>query len=1063
MPIEDKIVNCSLILEAFGNAKTIRNYNSSRFGKYVRIWMEKTAKKIREADITNYLLEKSRISMQALGERNYHIFYHFLRGASQSLLDQFSLTKDLNYYEYLNKSGCYDAENIDDIALFQGVCDCFDQMKFNKEEIFTIWSVLAAILKLGNLEFNDAEKTDDKPCKIINEALFVEISKLLSIETEILRSALTIKMRITDKEKFFCPLEKYECVSVRDSFSKCLYDKVFNWIIKRLNLSIRNEKIDVENKNLSIGLLDIFGFEDFKINSLEQFCINFTNEKLQQLYINYIFKSEQKEFIEQGLENSFGQITYQDNQAVIDLFDKPPYGIFLLLDESTTLKSSEDKRLLETIVKTHKENICFKAPKSVIETFLIQHSAKNVEYNITGFRRKNKDEINQEIEDAIINSKDPNIYNVYMGECMKNKEKEEALEESKELMIMKSITMTSMEKSKGPSKNLKSSMNSKILGESKSSPKRTGKSMGGIDKFLGTKFRNQMRQLMDELMQCDAHFIRCLKPNEEKKSDCFVNMTALLQIRYLGLLDAIKIRKNTYPARREYKDFYQKYQEILKGRGGKNYIQEIKEGNYRYLSEEIVRIGLGEEKNNEILYGKHKIYLKADAEDLIDTIFVKMWKKKQEMVKKIWKQYKVYRWRSCLLKKLNVLYKRMKKFRKFQAICKGKRIRKRFNDKKKAVGHILTINKTIMRKLLNYFFRKYQNMCKLKSLCLIAQKKQREKNIKEKFERVEKIYDRGKKGDWGFLKKQCDLKKKCALEKQRNEEEELKKKMKEEEERRIILEKKRKEEEKLKKKQKEDEENSIIEKQRKAREELKKKDEEKTILIEKQRKKDEELKKKNEENKVLFEKQRKDDEELMRNLEEKKVLLEKQIKEEEKLKKKEEENIILREKQRNNEKELNKKQKEEEEYKLSLEKQRKEDELNRLDQKQKAELLLAKNVEEPIKVEKISNVENYQELSLKKEFSKVNNSSKMEKYEDLIKKEEKNSEEPANLHQSSNTDKPKFTNEMVTPKRNITPTKQNSSFQDRLKMFNQPKSANETPVKSKKYKIILNLHYFFLF
>ena len=819
--------------------------------------MQRRTRKIQEADIINYLLEKSRVSMQSAGERNYHIFYHFLRGSSKEMLQKFGLTNDLKYYEYLNKSGCYDAEKIDDISLFHGVCDCLDQMKFSQDEVNAIWSVLATILKLGNLEFDDAKKTDTNPCKILNEPLFDQISQLLCIDKEILRSALTIKTRITDKEKFLCPLDKNECFSVRDSFSKCLYDKVFNWMIRRLNVAIRNEEENqTPNECRSIGLLDIFGFEDFKVNSLEQFCINFTNEKLQQLYINYIFKSEKREFIEEGLENCLGQISYQDNQPVIDLFDKPPFGIFLLLDESTTLKSSEDKRLLETIVKTHKDNVCLKAPKSVYETFIVCHSAKNVEYNVIGFRKKNKDEINPEIQEAVTNSKNFNIYNIYMGEC--ELESSRSLEESKEFLM--------------------------------GSPKRVGKSMGGQDKFLGTKFRTQMRSLMEELMSCDAHFVRCIKPNEEKLSDFFVPSTVLSQIRYLGLLDSIKVRKNTFPARKEFKDFFKKYQVLLRTKGCKDYSKEIKNQEFSFLSKEIIKIALGEfVGDSEVLYGKTKIYLKAETEDKIDKIFLKMWKEKREKALKILKQFRVYRYKTVVLEKLKMLYRRMMKFRKIQDICRGKIQRRRYLRKKKGAMKFANIMKKqglkvllkqfnklkrickeimkwqqkkkmaqqfcllrakVKKTQLEFFAKKYRNQAKAKTMA-IERKKENEKlqKLREEEEKIKKLKEQEEKAKKIELERQQKLKE--DEEKARKLENERQQRMKEEAEKAKKLEDER---DQIKKKQ-EAEAERTKKQQEKASEKQKNEEMLKEVLQKKKQKEETLFKKQNEE--ALLKKQEK--------------------------------------------------------------------------------------------------------------------------------------------------------------------------------------------------------------
>lgn len=316
-------------------------------------------------------------------------------------------------------------------------------------------------------------------------------------------------------------MTKQDCEFARDSLAKDLFEKLFNWLVKRLNFTIIPSSDLDPNANLeklnseryAIGLLDIFGFECFILNSLEQFCINYTNEKLQQLYISYVFKAEEKEFINEGLEKFICDLNFKDNQTVIDLMDLHPTGIFHFIDEICAVNGTDDN-LVNKIRTVHKTNVKFQIPKLTKDSFILVHTAKNVEYNINGFRNKNKDELTKIVTEAIYSSTFPEIVKIFKGS------KDEVLNDEQP------------------------------------------KNKKNTDKYLGAKFRLQMKELMSELLSCDCHFIRCIKPNEQIKKDFWVPSLALAQIRYLGVLDSIKVRRDSFPVRRVYKIFYQKYGEM---------------------------------------------------------------------------------------------------------------------------------------------------------------------------------------------------------------------------------------------------------------------------------------------------------------------------------------------------------------------------------------------------------------------------------------------------------------------------------------------------------------------
>ena len=430
----------------------------------------------------------------------------------------------MSAFEYLNKSDCYDVPNIKDELLYKDVKESFQAMKFTPEEENAIWCIVSSVLHIGNIIIDDSAFDNDKPCSLKNEESLKIAAGLLKINYESLYKSFLFKTRDVMKQVIESPMQKADCEFARDTLSKDLYEKLFVWLVKKLNFIIMpNEdlKNDVDPAKLdasrfAIGLLDIFGFEVLKINSLEQFCINYTNEKLQQLYISYVFKAEEKEFIKEGLEKYIVDLNFQDNQTVIDLIDLYPLGIYHLIDENCAIAGTDDT-LIQKIRNTHKANTRFQTPKLTNNTFIIIHTAKNVEYHINGFRGKNKDEMSKLMNDTLNTSSFLEFVKIFKG-------------------------LTGIEKDL---------VKDNVVKEKKAT-----------DKFLGAKFRQQMKDLMNELTSCDCHFIRCIKPNEQKQKGLWVPMLSLTQIRYLGVLDSIKVRKDSFPLRRDYRLFYQKYGEM---------------------------------------------------------------------------------------------------------------------------------------------------------------------------------------------------------------------------------------------------------------------------------------------------------------------------------------------------------------------------------------------------------------------------------------------------------------------------------------------------------------------
>jgi len=585
---------------------------------------------------------------KAVGERNYHIFYHLLRGATIDKLNELCLTfdgkVDMTKFEYLRKAQCYEVAKIDDVGLYKEVVESFQTMNFSEKEQDAIWQITSACLQLGNVDFDEKTFNDSisfllycnfvaTPCGLLGEQFVKNAAKLLHVKTEDLAHCLRHKIRTVGKEVIVSTMKKDDCNTARDSLAKELYNRLFNWLVKRLNYTILPEE-DMKpgaNKQLlaesrfRIGLLDIFGFEVFEFNSLEQFCINYTNEKLQQLYINYIFKAEEREFRNEDLADYLSELSFKDNQIVIDLMDKAPTGVFSLLDESCSVNSTDDALLKNIISKNQGKNDRLTIPKLSRDVFMIHHTAKDVIYNINGFRAKNRDELNSNIEECISGSSFPEIVNIFKG----------------------------------------------IFGNEKEEETGTQKKGGAAGKFLGAKFRIQMNELMNELQSCNCHFIRCLKPNEKKEPKLFISSLTLLQIRYMGVLDSIKIRKEGYPVRKVYKEFYQKYEVLDPDNVKTDYRRHCELGSdFKELTKKICAANVPQMGPKSILFGKTKIFMRIDAQIELDKILVEKMKVKNAAAKRIqqaWKRYlkrKLVDKYRTLMKRYILRWKMKKRFKR---------------------------------------------------------------------------------------------------------------------------------------------------------------------------------------------------------------------------------------------------------------------------------------------------------------------------------------------------------------------------------------------------------------
>ncbi|KAK6239101.1 hypothetical protein QUC31_004570 [Theobroma cacao] len=509
--VEQQVLESNPVLEAFGNAKTVKNNNSSRFGKFVEIQFDKHGQ-ISGAAIRTYLLEKSRVCQISDPERNYHCFY-LLCAAPLEEIERYKLG-DPKSFHYLNQSNCYELVGISDAHDYLATRKAMDIVGISEKEQEAIFRVVAAILHLGNIAFAKGE--EDSSILQDDESKFhlQMTAELLMCNPQALEVALCKRVMITPEEIIERSLDPLGAAVSRDGLAKTIYSRLFDWLVNKINVSIGQDP----HSECLIGVLDIYGFESFKISSFEQFCINFTNEKLQQHFNQHVFKMEQAEY--QNEEIDWSYVEFVDNQDVLDLIEKKPGGIISLLDEACMFPKSTHETFAQKLYQTFKDHKRFVKPKLARTEFTIAHYAGEVQYQSDQFLDKNKDYVVPEHQDLLSASK-----------C------------------------------------------SFVAGLFPPLSEETAKS--GKFSSIGSRFKLQLQQLMDILNSTEPHYIRCIKPNNELKPALFENVNVLQQLRSGGVLEAIRVKCEGYPTHRTFTEFLNRFAilapEILEG----NYEEKV--------------------------------------------------------------------------------------------------------------------------------------------------------------------------------------------------------------------------------------------------------------------------------------------------------------------------------------------------------------------------------------------------------------------------------------------------------------------------------------------------------
>ncbi|NXK12006.1 MYO15 protein, partial [Herpetotheres cachinnans] len=383
------------LLESFGNAKTVRNNNSSRFGKFVEIFLEDGL--ICGAITSQYLLEKSRVVFQAKSERNYHIFYEMLAGLPAQQRQRYCLQGAETYY-YLNQGGNCEIPGKDDAEDFRRLLNTMEVLSFSVEEQNSIFRILSSVLHLGNVYFEKYETDCQEIATVVSATEIGTVAELLQVSPEGLQKAITFKVTETLREKIFTPLTVESAVDARDAIAKTLYALLFGWLTDRIN-----KLVYPRQEALSIAILDIYGFEDLNFNSFEQLCINYANEYLQFFFNKIVFQEEQEEYIREQIE--WKEIPFSDNQPCIDLISQKPYGILRILDDQSCFPQATDHTFLQKCHYHHGMNPLYTKPKMPLPEFTIKHYAGKVTYQVHKFLDKNYDQVRQDVLDLFISSR----------------------------------------------------------------------------------------------------------------------------------------------------------------------------------------------------------------------------------------------------------------------------------------------------------------------------------------------------------------------------------------------------------------------------------------------------------------------------------------------------------------------------------------------------------------------------------------------------------------------------------------------------------------------------------
>eukprot|EP00072_Mus_musculus_P072770 XP_017174533.1 PREDICTED: myosin-IIIb isoform X9 [Mus musculus] len=560
--LRQKILQVNSLVEAFGNARTAINDNSSRFGKYLEMMFTPTGA-VMGARISEYLLEKSRVIQQAAGEKNFHIFYYIYAGLyHQKKLAEFRLPEEKppRYIAGETERVMQDITSKESYRTqFEAIQHCFKIIGFADKEVHSVYRILAGILNIGSIEFaaiSSQHQTDKS--EVPNPEALENAACVLCISSEELQEALTSHCVVTRGETIVRANTVDRAEDVRDAMSKALYGRLFSWIVNRINTLLQPDKnICSAEDRMNVGILDIFGFEDFQRNSFEQLCINIANEQIQYYFNQHVFALEQMEYKNEGVDAVLVQ--YEDNRPLLDMFLQKPLGLLALLDEESRFPQGTD----QTLVDKFEDNLrCkfFWRPKGVELCFGIQHYAGPVLYDASGVLEKNRDTLPADVVVVLRTSENKLLQQLFSIPLTKTGN----LAQTRAKITASSRSLPP-HFSAGRAKKSPHSVPSYVLNTSPPEVdtleviRHPEETTNMKRQTMASYFRYSLMDLLSKMVVGQPHFIRCIKPNDDRKALQFSQDRVLAQLRSTGILETVSIRRQGYSHRIFFEEFVKRY------------------------------------------------------------------------------------------------------------------------------------------------------------------------------------------------------------------------------------------------------------------------------------------------------------------------------------------------------------------------------------------------------------------------------------------------------------------------------------------------------------------------